>query len=373
MSTGNTVKEQPVVVAHIVGKWVGGGVESVIMNYYRHIDRTKIQFDFICDADSTCIPYDEIKALGGRVIICPPYQELYDYLKFLVQLFKKEKYEIVHSHISTLSVFPLFAAKLAGVKVRISHSHNTSCRKDLKRNIIKKLLRPFSKIWATDLFACSEKAGRFQFGNRAYDQGRVKIIHNAIDLNKYQYDAVARRRLRELLDVPREALVYGHIGRFVGQKNHQFLINRFSKIIAENPSAILVLIGDGPLKDDLKSYVCELGISRSVRFIDWCEHIEKYYSAFDIFVLPSLYEGLPLVGIEAQANGLPCLFSKTISPEVVVLPTAKLSELGSSFGEVQPIPSRIADVGYYFENRRLDIAKEARRLELVYGERLART
>ena len=369
---GNKESEKPVIVAQVVGKWIGGGVESVVMNYYQHIDRSRIQFDFICDADSTCIPYKEIEKLGGRVIICPPYQKLRSYLKFLIRLFKEQKYRIVHSHINTLSVFPLFAAKLAGVKVRISHSHNTSCRRDLKRNILKHLLRLFSKVWATDLFACSEKAGRFQFGNRAYEDGRVKIIHNAIDLKKYKFDNDAREKLRAGLSIPSDALVFGHIGRFVGQKNHLFLIERFSEIIAEYPSAILVLVGEGPLKNRIKLRAAELRISQSIRFVDWCEKVEKYYSVFDAFVLPSLYEGLPLVGIEAQANGLPCLFSESISPEVVVLPTSKIDKLGAGFGAEFKIMKRIDDTALYFAHRCLDISKEAKNLETAYNRGLAR-
>ena len=127
-------------VAHIIGKWVGGGVEAVVMNYYRNMDRTRVQFDFICDSDSTCIPRDEIESLGGRVIIVPPYQELFSYLKELTQIFRENKYSIVHSHISTLSVFPLFCAKKSGVPVRIAHSHSTSNKREWKRNILKNIL-----------------------------------------------------------------------------------------------------------------------------------------------------------------------------------------------------------------------------------------
>jgi glycosyltransferase EpsF len=149
-------KTEPIVVAQIMGKWVGGGVEAVIMNYYRHIDRKKVQFDFICDEDSTNIPYEEIERLGGKVILCPPYQKSPKYLKFLKNLFREKKYRIVHSNINTLSVFPLYAAKKAGVPVRIAHSHSTSNPREWKKNIMKNALRPFSKKYATDYFACTE-------------------------------------------------------------------------------------------------------------------------------------------------------------------------------------------------------------------------
>ena len=146
------------------------GVESVIMNYYRNIDRNKIQFDFICDSDSTSIPYEEIEKLGGRVILVPPYQEIFKYRKKLKLIFKENNYKIVHSNINTMSVFPLAVAKKCGIPTRIAHSHSTSNKKEWKKNILKNILRLFSKKYANVYFACSEKAGRFQFGNKAFDE-----------------------------------------------------------------------------------------------------------------------------------------------------------------------------------------------------------
>ena len=156
---------KPIRIAQIMGKWVGGGVEAIVMNYYKHMDRNKIQFDFIFDEDSMDIPYDEIKKLGGTVIICPPYQKLIKYIKFLKKLFKEKNYQIVHSHINTLSVFPLYAAKKAGISIRIAHAHSTSNKKEGKKDVVKNILRPFSKKYANVYFACSELAGIYQFGN----------------------------------------------------------------------------------------------------------------------------------------------------------------------------------------------------------------
>ena len=175
-------------IAQVIGKWLGGGVEAVVMNYYRHIDRNKIQFDFICDSDSTNIPYEEIEKLGGKVILVPPYQKVFAYHKELKKIFKENNYKIVHSHINTLSVFPLYAAKCAGVPIRIAHSHSTTNKKEWKKNFIKQILRPFSKIFATHYFACSEYAGRWLFGNKEYDKGKVFLLNNAIDVNRFKYD-----------------------------------------------------------------------------------------------------------------------------------------------------------------------------------------
>ena len=310
--------DQPIIVAQIMGKWVGGGVESVIMNYYRHLDHSKIQFDFICDEDSTRIPYDEIKKLGGRVFLVPRYQNLSKYLKVLEKLFKENKYRIVHSNINTLSVFPLYAAKKAGVPVRISHSHSTSNHREWKRNLIKNILRPFSKKYATDYFACSELAGRYLFGNKAFDNGEVKIIHNAIDIDKFKFDEKARKKLRKELDIEDSTVVVGHVGRFVKQKNHTFLIDVFNEYHRKNPDSKLLLIGSGPLEDRIKNKVDKLELSESVLFLGQRDNTNKLYSVMDVFCLPSLYEGLGLVLIEAQFNGLKCVVNLNIPAEVKI-------------------------------------------------------
>lgn len=310
--------KKPVIVAQIMGKWIGGGVESVIMNYYRHLDHTKVQFDFICDEDSTRIPYNEIKKLGGRVFLVPKYQKLPKYLKALEDLFRKNQYHIVHSNINTLSVFPLYAAKKAGLPVRISHSHSTSNAREWKRNIIKNILRPFSKRYATDYFACSELAGRYLFGNKTFDHGEVKIIHNAIDLDKFKFDPEARKKLRKELDIKEKTVVIGHVGRFVKQKNHDFLIDVFNEYHAKNPDSKLLLVGTGPLEEKIKAKVEKLNFSDSVLFLGQREDTNKLYSAMDVFCLPSLYEGLGMVLIEAQMNGLPCLASDKVPKEAKI-------------------------------------------------------
>ena len=318
---------QPLIVAQIMGKWAGGGVESVIMNYYRHLDHSKIQFDFICDEDSTRIPYDEIKKLGGRVFLIPKYQKLLKYLKALEKIFKENQYRIVHSNINTLSVFPLYAAKKAGVPIRISHSHSTSNPKEWKRNLIKNILRPFSKRYATDYFACSELAGRYLFGNKTFDRGEVKIIHNAIDIDKFRFDEVARKKLRKEFGIKDSTIVIGHVGRFVQQKNHTFLVDVFKGYHEKNPDSKLFLIGSGPLEDKIKKKVEKLGLKNSILFLGQRNDINKLYSVMDIFCLPSLYEGLPVVGVEAQATGLLCELSSDMTKETKALNTTRFISL----------------------------------------------
>lgn len=307
--------QEPIRIAHIIGKWLGGGVESVVMNYYRHIDRTKIQFDFICDEDSTNIPYDEIEQLGGRVILVPPYQKVFEYQKELIKLFKDNNYKIVHSHINTLSFFPLRAAKKAGVPIRIAHSHSTTNKKEWKKNFVKQVLRPFSKVYATDYMCCSELAGRWLFGNKEYDKRNVYLLNNAIDLDKFKYNEKIRKEKRKELNIKDDTLVIGHVGRFVEQKNHRFLIDIFNEVHKQKENSILLLVGQGPLMEEMKEKVKTLGIEDSVKFLGQRNDVNELYNAMDLFLFPSLYEGLGMVVVEAQVSGLPCVVSTKI-PEI---------------------------------------------------------
>lgn len=305
-------KNEPIRVAQIIGKWLGGGVESVVMNYYRHIDRTKIQFDFICDEDSTNIPYEEIEKMGGKVILIPPYQKVFKYHKKLKEVLKSGGYKIVHSHINTLSVFSLFAAKCAGVPVRIAHSHSTTNKKEKKKNLLKQILRPFSKVFATDYMCCSELAGRWLFGNKEYDNGNVYLLNNAIDLDKFKYDEEKRKEKRKELNIEDSTLVIGHVGRFVEQKNHRFLIDIFNEVHKQKENSILLLAGQGPLMEEMKEKVKILGIEDSVKFLGQRNDINELYQAMDLLLFPSLYEGLGMVVVEAQISGLPCVVSTEI-------------------------------------------------------------
>ena len=321
------MKNEPIRIAHIIGKWVGGGVEAVVMNYYRNIDRNKVQFDFICDDDSTNIPYKEIEKLGGRVFLIPPYQKIHKYNKELKKLFLKENYKIVHSHINTLSIFPLRVAKKVGIPVRIAHSHSTTNKKEWKKNLLKQVLRPFSKIYATNYFCCSELAGRWLFGNKEYDKGNVYLLNNAIDVDKFKFDENIRRLKRKELNITEDTLVIGHVGRFVQQKNHEFLIDIFNEIHKENKNYLLLLVGQGPLENKIKQKVKDLEIDKNVIFLGQRNDINELYQAMDIFILPSLYEGLPVVGIEAQAAGLTCLLSNKMTKETKVLNSTKFIDL----------------------------------------------
>ena len=320
-------ENKPIRIAQIMGKWVGGGVEAVVMNYYRHIDKDKIQFDFICDADSTNIPYEEIEKLGGKVILIPPYQKVFKYHKELKRVLKEGNYKIVHSHINTLSVFSLFAAKCAGVPVRIAHSHATTSNKEFLRNIIKNILRKFSKIYATDYYACSELAGRFQFGNKAFNEEKVTIINNAIDIDKFLYNKEKRKKIRDELNISDETILIGNVGRLESVKNQKFVIDIFNEYLKNNNNAFLVIIGEGSLKKTLLNYIEEMNLKDKVKLVGQREDVDFVYSALDVFLFPSLYEGFGLSLIEAQCSGVNCLASNNVVKEINVSSCIKFLDL----------------------------------------------
>ena len=364
--------DEPVCVAQIMGKWVGGGVESVVMNYYRYIDRTKIQFDFICDDDSTNIPYEEIEKLGGKVILIPPYQKVLKYHNKLKKILKEGHYKIVHSHINTLSVFSLFAAKCAGVPVRIAHSHSTTNKKEKKKNLLKQVLRPFSKLFATDYMCCSELAGRWLFGDKEYDKENVYLLNNAIDLEKFKYNNDIRKKMRKSLDISDDTLVIGHVGRFVEQKNHRFLIDIFNEVYKQNNNSLLLLAGQGPLIDEIKNKVKSLKLEKNVKFLGQRSDIDKLYQAFDVFLLPSLYEGLPVVGVEAQATGLLCELSNDMTKETKVLDTTRFISLDDTAEEwANKILDDVnkhkrIDSSKEMTDKNFNIKEEAKKLEDYY-------
>ena len=353
-------------VAQVMGKMENGGVESVVMNYYRHINRDKIQFDFIVDNDSTCPQESEIIDLGGRVYRIAPYQHIKDNMNDLERIFRKNKYKIVHSHLTTMSVFSLAVAKKCGVPVRICHGHNTAAPGEGKKNIMKYMLRPFSKIFATHYFACSEYAGKWLFGEKAFKSGKVTILRNAIDLKEFQFSQEYRDAVRKELGIENK-FVIGHIGRFVYQKNHEFLLEIFGEILKIRPDSVLLLIGEGPLEENIKQKAKEFP-KGTIKFLGIRNDTYRLYSAFDVFCLPSRYEGLPVVGVEAQANGLPCVFSDAMTREVKLLETVtflNINEPAKTWAMI-PMKKRLENAGEIIRSSGFDISSQAQKLEKLY-------
>lgn len=367
--------KKPIRIAQIVGPVCEGGVESCIMNYYLHIDRTKYQFDFFVENTSRIINKDKIRKMGGRVIIIPHYTNVFKYMKVLRRLFEKGKYDIVHSNMNSLSVFTLKAAKKAGVPIRIAHSHSTSNKRERKRNFIKNLLRPFSRKYATHYFACSEYAGRWLFGNKAFDAGKVTIINNAIDLDRFKFSPVWREEIRTQYDID-DKFVVGTVGRFVTQKNQLFLIDIFNEYLKTNPDAALMLVGDGPLHNKLRAKVKKYALGDRVIFAGVHKHTERYFAAMDCFVLPSLYEGLPVVGIESQISGIHGLLSTEMTKEVKCSDTVEFLplKLGAAgwAAEIKETDEETRATAYErFVGSKYDISIEAGKLTALYDEYLA--
>lgn len=288
------------------------GLETVLMNYYRNMDRTQIQFDFLTHRPDRDDYDDEIEALGGRIYRAPRlYPQNYPaYFAYMKQLFSEHpEYQIVHSHIDSMSYLPLLAAKKAGVPVRISHSHNTGIDKDMKY-ILKQYFRYRLPSVATHYWSCGEQAGQFLFRGAPFT-----VVANAIDTERFRYDPQIRAKKRAELGLG-DRFTVAHAGRFSYQKNHEFLLDIFCRVLDAKPDAVLMLVGKGEKEQQIREKIHSLGIQNSVLLLGSRSDLNELYQAMDVFVLPSRFEGVPMVGIEAQYSGLPCVFSDKVPPEV---------------------------------------------------------
>lgn len=360
----------PIRIAQIMGNMNSGGVEAVIMNYYRKIDKSKIQFDFFVNKNSSLPQKEEIYSLGGKIYYLPGYKNIFKYMYTLNKKLKKGNYKIVHSNINTLSVFPLIIAYLNKIPIRICHNHSTSGKGEFKRNIIKYILRPFNRIFANYYFACGEYSGRWMFGNNNYKKGKVTIVNNAIQLEKFLYNENIRNEMRKKLKIENK-LVIGHVGRFDTQKNHKYLIKIFENIAQKNKNAILLLVGEGDLYDDVVNQVKELNLEKKVKFLGLRNDVNKLFQTMDVFVLPSLYEGLPVVGVEAQASGLGCVFSSRMTKLVKVTKNVEFLNLEDDIEKWSDTILKLANkkrknTKKEMEKAKFDITKESKKLEKFY-------
>ena len=300
-------------VAVIMGKMNSGGKKNLVMEYYRHLDRNQIQFDFICDSDSNAIPKDEIESLGGRVYIISPYQHIFKNMRDLKRICKKNKYKIMHAYNGTMNLFAMYIGWRCHIPVRINESISMAHKSD-KKTILKKLLKPFSKLFSSHFMANGEACGRWQFGNSFFEKGKVHVFKTIINTEASSFDIRLRNKTREEYGLT-DNIVIGHIGRLTEQKNTLFVIDIFACIAKREPSAKLLIIGDGNLKNAMLKKISMYGIEDKVLYLGRREDIKQFYNAMDCFVLPSLYEGLPVVGVEAENCGLPIFYSTEIPRE----------------------------------------------------------
>lgn len=306
----------PIRILIVDGKLISGGVEAFLMNIYRHIDTSRVQFDFLVHYKERFFYDDEVESLGGRIyrLSFRNDNNLFRYKKDLKEFFSTHReYNIVWGHMDGLAGIYLKIAKECGVPVTIAHSHITSSEKSLK-GLIKRLLRRDIPKYADYRFACSTEAGKYLYGKSDF-----RLIHNAIDTDKFRFNEEARNRIRKAHNWE-NCTVVGHVGRFFPQKNHRYLVEIFRELSALDDSFRLCLCGDGEDRQAVEAMVKEYKLDPKVVFTGSITNMNEYYQAFDIFILPSLYEGLPVSGIEAQTSGLPCLFSDTITREVSLVP-----------------------------------------------------
>lgn len=301
-------------ILQVVNNMQRAGLETVLMNYYREIDRSQIQFDFLVHRSEKSAYEDEITAMGGRIYRMP---RLYpqNYLKYLQEMssfFKEhQEYQIVHSHIDAMSYLPLLAAKKAHIPIRISHSHNTGIDRDFKLPL-KLLFRSQISRVSNHYFACGTQAGRFLFKSSNFF-----VMKNAIPVKKFQYSEEKRIQMRKQMGVGADTFVVGCIGRLSYQKNHKFIIDVMQRVVKKRPNVVLWILGDGENRQSLQKQIQSLGLENNVALLGSHSNMDEYYQAMDTFVLPSLFEGIPMVGVEAQAAGLPCVFSAGVSDEVI--------------------------------------------------------
>ena len=303
----------PIRVLQVVTHMDRGGLETMQMNYYRHMDHEKVQFDFLAHRQERAAYDDEIEALGGKIYRLPrlvPWSK--SYLAALNQFFADHPdYKVVHVHQDCLSSVILKVAAQNNVPVRVAHSHSANQDKNLKYPIKLWYKRGIPK-YATNLFACGKGAGDWMFGGVSY-----QIINNAIEVAAYTYNPTKRQEMRRQLGLENEFTI-GHVGRFNQPKNHPFLLAIFAVLMKKEPSAVLLLVGGGEDMPKIQAKARELGIADHVRFLGVRSDVADLMHAMDVFTFPSLYEGLPVTMVEAQAAGLPCIISDKVPSECIL-------------------------------------------------------
>ncbi|MDD3241995.1 MAG: glycosyltransferase [Bacilli bacterium] len=341
-----------------------GGIESFLMGIIRNVDKSKYNIKFICYKNSKFDYEDEIESLGIKIIrISDPKKiGLIKHILEIKNIIEKENIDIVHSHTYFDSAYVSIAARLAKTKM-ITHSHtteglnNVGIKRKIKWKIAKKIIKNNSNL----LLACSKEAGKALFENRSF-----RIINNAIDIEKFSFSKEIRNKIRNKYNINDNEILIGHIGRFDTPKNHKFIIEIFNDLVKENNNYKLMLVGDGNKFNEIKELVKENNIEPNVIFVGSVKDTYNYYNAFDLFVFPSIYEGLGISLIEAQANGLPSLISKSIPKEAILNANVKIKPFNKEewIKEIKSLNiKRIDIVGQLNSYNIKEIVKE---LEKIY-------
>lgn len=357
---------EPIRVLHVVTYMGRGGLETMLMNYYRHIDRDKIQFDFLVHRDFKANYDDEILSLGGKIYHVSRLNPFsLHYRHELDEFFKNHpEYKIVHVHQDCLSSFALKAAKKNNVLVRIAHSHNANQDRNIKYLIKRYFMRSIPS-YATHLFACGKEAGDWMFQGFPYT-----IMNNAIETNQFKYNQSIRETVRNTLGIDSDTLVLGHVGRFFYQKNHDFLIDIFNEIHQMNRNVLLMLVGTGELEESIKEKVRKLNLTNHVMFLGSRNDVNQLMQAMDIFIFPSHYEGLPVTLVEAQASGLYIVKSDNVPSQCVMTPNMMSLSLNISPKEwaqqILDIHYERKDTSQYIKDAGYDIQQNSHWLQDFY-------
>ena len=353
-----------------------GGAETFLMKLYRNIERTKYQMDFCVNTKDECFYNKEIREMGGKVHYIPPKTaDINEFKKQLTELIKNEKYEYVLRITSNAAGFmDLKIAKNAGAKVCAARSSNSSDGESLRVKIIHYLSRLLYGKYVDVKFAPSDLAAEYTFGKVALKKGKVSLLHNAVDLNIYHYYAKEREDIRKELSLE-DKKVIGHIGRFMHQKNHSFLLDIFYEIKKKEPNSVLLLVGgNGDLEKSVRQKVADRGLEDSVIFAGIRSDIPQILSAMDVFVMPSFFEGMPNTVIEAQATGLPCVISDTITKQADITGLVEylpLSQPASIWAEkaLAVISDSRQDTKQYFIDNGYDINGTTKEfVRLIFGD-----
>lgn len=362
--------DEPIRVLHILQRMEAAGVQTFLMSIYRKIDRTKVQFDFLVHYKEEQFFDDEIEKLGGRIYKFS-VREDYNILAYLRELdlfFKQHpEYKIVHGHMPVLGYLYFSIAKRNCVPVRIAHGHTNQHSQSLK-GYAARLIKHLYGVCATDYFACSESAGEYLFGKNK----KFKVVRNAICTENFIYNPQVSQKKREELGVA-DKFVIGHVARFAEHKNHTFLLDVFAEIRKLRKDSVLLLAGTGELRNSMEEKAAKLGIADSVYFLGVREDINELYQAMDAFVFPSIFEGLGIVNIEAQASGLMTFCSSAVPKEAEICPlyTSIPLEFGAEYWAqaiIEKCENREerTDMTMYVKNSGYDVEALAEHLQEFY-------
>lgn len=364
------MEHEPIRILHVIGIMNRGGAETMIMNLYRNIDRNKVQFDFVENSGEPAAFDEEILSLGGKIYRCPHYngKNHFAYVKWWNTFFQKHsgEYPIIHGHLGSTAAIYLSIAKKHGAYT-IAHSHSAGSGSAMYR-----MFAYPTRYIADKFFACSKDAGISRYGKTVgNDSIRCQVLNNAIDARRFSFNQETRKQVRSELHIAENAIVIGHVGRFVEAKNHLFLIDVFADVRKRDPNAVLLLIGDGERRAEIQAAIAEKHLDDAVILTGVRSNVWDFYQAMDVFVFPSVYEGLPVSLVEAQAAGLPCCVSSNVPKDSAITDLVQfisLEDRSEKWAEIalRSVKTSRPDMLSEIQNAGFDVISTANWLENFY-------